>query len=163
MKETCEHQQLDIARLREHNRSLKFQLEERSRIGRPSHGTDASPSYSEQHRLLGQSAWDHPLVNYGSFAPGSHAREHLVSVRAKYVSMKASWTYLISKGELKAVREAMKLTQDLQESVSFARQYCPWPWGQRLTVDTCQSFQQSRQGRILMNALRMDNELGKFQ
>ena len=34
VKETCEHQQLDINRLRENNRSLKFQLEERSRIGR---------------------------------------------------------------------------------------------------------------------------------
>ena len=72
--------------------------------------------------------------------------------------MKTSWTYLISKEELKVVREAMKLTQDSQESVSLARQYCPWQWGQRLTVDTSQSFKTSLQSRILMKALLMDNE-----
>ena len=122
------------------------------------HFSDASPPCNGQQRLGGQSAWDHPLVDYGSFAPGSHARADLESARAKYVSMKTSWTNLISKEELKAVREAMKLTQDSQESISLSRQYCPWPWGQRLTIDTSQSFKPSRQGRILMNALRMDNE-----
>ena len=33
VKEICAHQQLNITHLREDNHSLKFQLEERSRIG----------------------------------------------------------------------------------------------------------------------------------